>query len=77
MNRDKLELIIYNITTTNNWDKKCEILQGFVEVEEAEVKKLREQVKDYEACLQNLWDNELIPDDTDIWDEVKVLLEVD
>ena len=42
-----------------------------------EVKRLREEVKDYDACLQNLWDNELIPDDTDIWDEVKELLEVD
>ena len=42
----------------------------------AEVKRLREEVKDYDACLQNLWDNELIPDDTDIWDEVKELLEV-
>ena len=43
----------------------------------AEVKRLREEIKDYDACLQNLWDNELIPDDTDIWDEVKELLEVD
>ena len=42
----------------------------------AEVIRLREEVKDYDACLQNLWDNELIPDDTDIWDEVKELLEV-
>mgnify|MGYP003122712964 CR=1 FL=1 len=42
-----------------------------------EVKRLREEIKDYDACLQNLWDNELIPDDTDIWDEVKELLEVD
>ena len=42
----------------------------------AEVKRLREEIKDYDACLQNLWDNELIPDDTDIWDEVKELLEV-
>ena len=43
----------------------------------AEVKRLREEIKDYDACLQNLWDNELIPDDTDIWDEVKELLEGD
>ncbi len=43
----------------------------------AEVKRLRQEIKDYDACLQNLWDNELIPDDTDIWDEVKELLEVD
>ena len=42
----------------------------------AEVKRLREEVKDYDACLQNLWDRELIPEDTDIWDEVKELLEV-
>ena len=42
----------------------------------AEVKRLRELVKDYDACLQNLWDKELIPEDTDIWDEVKELLEV-
>tara|TARA_R110002020_G_scaffold430843_1_gene640570 strand:- start:9204 stop:9572 length:369 start_codon:yes stop_codon:yes gene_type:complete len=40
-------------------------------------KRLRQEIKDYDACLQNLWDNELIPDDTDIWDEVKELLEVD
>ena len=39
----------------------------------AEVKRLRQEIKDYDACLQNLWDNELIPDDTDIWDEVKEL----
>tara|TARA_R100000995_G_scaffold84692_2_gene64300 strand:+ start:899 stop:1168 length:270 start_codon:yes stop_codon:yes gene_type:complete len=45
--------------------------------EEAEVKRLREEIKDYDACLQNLWDKELIPEDTDIWDEVKELLEVD
>ena len=38
-------------------------------------KRLREEVKDYYACLQNLWDKELIPEDTDIWDEVKELLE--
>ena len=43
----------------------------------AEVKRLREEIKDYDACLQNLWDKELIPEDTDIWDEVKELLEVD
>ena len=43
----------------------------------AEVEMLYEKVKDYDACLQNLWDNELIPEDTDIWDEVKELLEVD
>ena len=43
----------------------------------AEVKRLRQEIKDYDACLQNLWDNELIPDDTDIWDEVKELLGVD
>ena len=43
----------------------------------AEVKRLREEIKDYDACLQNLWDRELIPEDTDIWDEVKELLEVD
>ena len=42
----------------------------------AEVKRLREEIKDYDACLQNLWDKELIPEDTDIWDEVKELLEV-
>ena len=42
----------------------------------AEVKRLRELVKGYDACLQNLWDKELIPEDTDIWDEVKELLEV-
>ena len=42
-----------------------------------EVKRLREEIKDYDACLQNLWDKELIPEDTDIWDEVKELLEVD
>lgn len=43
----------------------------------AEVKRLRKEIKDYDACLQNLWDNEMIPEDTDIWDEVKELLEVD
>lgn len=43
----------------------------------AEVERLREEIKDYDACLQNLWDKELIPEDTDIWDEVKELLEVD
>ena len=43
----------------------------------AEVKRLRKEIKDYDACLQNLWDKELIPEDTDIWDEVKELLEVD
>ena len=43
----------------------------------SEVKRLREEIKDYDACLQNLWDKELIPEDTDIWDEVKELLEVD
>ena len=43
----------------------------------AEVKRLREEIKDYDACLQHLWDNEMIPEDTDIWDEVKELLEVD
>jgi len=43
----------------------------------AEVKRLRKVIKDYDACLQNLWDNEMIPEDTDIWDEVKELLEVD
>ena len=41
----------------------------------AEVKRLREEIKNYDACLQNLWDKELIPEDTDIWDEVKELLE--
>ena len=43
----------------------------------AEVKRLCKEIKDYDACLQNLWDKELIPEDTDIWDEVKELLEVD
>ena len=43
----------------------------------AEVRRLREEIKDYDACLQNLWDNEMIPEDTDIWDEVKELLEVE
>ena len=42
-----------------------------------QVKRLREEIKDYDACLQNLWDKELIPEDTDIWDEIKELLEVD
>ena len=40
-----------------------------------EAEQLREEIKDYVACLQNLWDKELIPEDTDIWDEVKELLE--
>ena len=31
--------------------------------------------KDYEECLQNIWTNELIPEDTDIWDEIKALME--
>ena len=39
-----------------------------------EVKRLREEIKDYDACLQNLWDNEMIPEDTDIWDEVKEMI---
>ena len=57
-----------------NWGMTME-----TQIEEllAEVKRLREEIKDYDACLQNLWDKELIPEDTDIWDEVKELLEVD
>jgi len=31
MNRDTLEWVVYQITTTKNWDKKYEILQTFVE----------------------------------------------
>ena len=42
-----------------------------------EVKQLRKEVKDYHTRLQNLWDSELIPEDTDFWIELKELLEVD
>jgi hypothetical protein len=58
-------------------DKWIESARVSLDELEKEVERLREEIKDYDACLQNLWDNELIPEDTDIWDEVKELLEVD
>jgi hypothetical protein len=44
---------------------------------QSKVKRLRKEVKDYHTRLQNLWDSELIPEDTDFWIELKELLEVD
>tara|TARA_Y100001963_G_scaffold82988_1_gene115034 strand:+ start:9835 stop:10134 length:300 start_codon:yes stop_codon:yes gene_type:complete len=61
---------------TPNWNQDNNLACDAPLILEA-YKRLREEIKDYDACLQNLWNNELIPDDTDIWDEVKELLEVD
>ena len=50
--REYLEWIAYKITMTKNWDKKCEILQIFVENKVGtEVKRLREEVNNLNVII--------------------------